>query len=533
MQTSISISRANIDQIPAIVADSRQHASSASVVRTPTLKQRLAFLFLTLFNLLMQATCARYETFLYFFQTLPPWFLDWAGRMRARKAFYRAARGVPGYAKFLRANDTGSGELPEMDKENYIKRYPTEERCVGGTLPGAQVSIDESSGSTGTPYNWVRTAKERHQSHIFISYFAKYCFGKQPYVTINAFSMGAWATGVNMGVAMGQNGIVKCTGPDIGKILHTMRFFGPRYRYLIAGYPPFLKHLMDAAESAGFPFDQYKLKALVGGEGMSEGLRDYLLRRFETVYSGFGATDLEIGIAGETPLSIAIRRLCRDRADVREKLFGTDSRLPMIFQYNPLMHHIEVNDNRELVFTISRGSLLSPRIRYNVHDEGGVARFDDMARKLAEAGVDMESLRKAAGSGRLRLPFLWVYGRRDYTISVMGANIYPEDLEQCLYAEPELAKIAHSFCLSLAEREDASVRPRFVFEVDVEPTEELRATFRETMLHRLVDLNADFREAWREYPDTLVPEIQLYRVGEGPFAGDKGKIKQTRFLKAA
>jgi hypothetical protein len=48
-----------------------------------------------------------------------------------------------------------------------------------------------------------------------------------------------------------------------------------------------------------------------------------------------------------------------------------------------------------------------------------------------------------------------------------------------------------------------------------------------------VELNADFREAWREYPETLVPEIQLYRLGEGPFAGDAGRIKQARFLPAA
>ncbi|MBI3110952.1 MAG: phenylacetate--CoA ligase family protein [Ignavibacteriales bacterium] len=504
-----------------------------AVMPRPTPAERLAFLFLVFFNLFVQVACASFETFLLLFKALPPWFLDWAGRFRARAAFYRAARNVPAYADFLAIMRWQGGNPPETDKETFIKRYPTEQRCVGGAIPESQVAIDESSGSTGTPYNWVRTARERHQSHIFISYFAKYCYGSQPYVTINAFSMGAWATGINMGVAMGRNGIVKNTGPDIGKILHTMRFFGPRYRYLIAGYPPFLKHLVDAAEAEGFPFDEFELRALVGGEGMSEGLRDYLLGRFRTVYSGFGATDLEIGIAGETPLAVAIRRLCRDRADVREKLFGDDSRLPMVFQYNPLMHYIEVNENRELVFTISRKSLLSPRIRYNVHDEGGVARFDEMEKMLAEAGVDVEALKKSSGSGRLRLPFLWVYGRRDYTVSLMGANIYPEDLEQSLYAEPHLSKITRSFCLSLAESEDASVRPRFIFEVDAEPTEELRATYRDAMLRRLVALNADFREAWREYPETLVPEIQLYRVGEGPFAGDKGKIKQTRILAAS
>ena len=179
---------------------------------------------------------------------------------------------------------------------------------------------------------------------------------------------------------------------------------------------------------------------------MSEGLREYLLKRFQKVYSGYGATDLEIGIAGETPLSVAVRRLARDNPVVRYQLFRRDSRLPMVFQFNPLMHHIEVNDNREVIFTITRSSLLSPRIRYNVHDDGGVMHYNEMAKTLAAFGQDIKNLTTPTESRILRMPFLWIYGRRDFTISVMGANIYPEDLEQCLYAEPELARITRSFC---------------------------------------------------------------------------------------
>jgi phenylacetate-CoA ligase len=345
--------------------------------------------------------------------------------------------------------------------------------------------------------------------------------------------MGAWATGINMGISLQKNGIVKNTGPDIAKILHTLRFFGPEYTYLITGYPPFLKHLIDVADEEGFPFEKYRLYGLAGGEGMSEGLRDYLLRRFAKVYSGYGATDLEIGIAGETPVSIAIRRLARERADVKLALFGSDSRLPMVFQYNPVMHHIEVNENDEVVFTISRSSLLSPRIRYNVHDLGGVLTSDEMAERLAAVGVDIEQLRRDSGDGNVRLPFLWIFGRRDHTISVMGANIYPEDIEQCLYYDTALAEMTHSFCLSLAESPNGDVRPRFLFEISREPDAELSRRFSASILSRLVELNADFREAWREYPETLVPEIQLYRLGEGPFAGDAGRIKQARFLPAA
>ena len=74
------------------------------------------------------------------------------------------------------------------------------------------------------------------------------------------------------------------------------------------------------------------------------------------------------------------------------------------------------------------------------------------------------------------------------------------------------------------------MRPRFLFEVSDEPDAALERRFAESIVPRLVALNADFREAWHEYPETLVPEILLYRLGEGPFAADGGKIKQVRFL---
>jgi phenylacetate-coenzyme A ligase PaaK-like adenylate-forming protein len=497
----------------------------------PTTRERLEFALQTPCDFVLRLACATYPTFLGVFKLMPPAYMAWASRVKARKAYYRALREVPAYRVFMLAR--ANGRISETDKETYIKQYATDARCRGGTFFHDHTTIDESSGSTGTPFNWVRSAKERHESHTFVSYFATYGYGREPWITINGFSMGAWATGLNMGISLQRNGIVKNTGPDIAKILHTMRFIGPRYTYLITGYPPFLKHLLDVAEQEAFPFDEYRIFGLAGGEGMSEGLRDYLLRRFTKVYSGYGATDLEIGIAGETPISVAIRRLAREREDVKAALFGSDSRLPMVFQYNPLMHHFEVNEHSEVVCTITRGSLLSPRIRYNVHDVGGVLSSDRMKARLAAVGVDIDQLRRECGDGNVRLPFLWIYGRRDHTISVMGANIYPEDIEQCVYNDAALAAITSSFCLSVAEEPDGAVRPRFLFEVSREPNAALVRRFAESIVPSLVSLNADFREAWREYPDTLVPDIQLYRIGEGPFAGDSGRIKQARFLPAA
>ena len=182
---------------------------------------------------------------------------------------------------------------------------------------------------------------------------------------------------------------------------------------------------------------------------MSEELRDLLLGRFRSVYSGYGATDIEIGMAGESPVSVAVRRLARERPDVRAALFGSDSRLPMVFQYNPLVHYLEVNAENEVLCTVSRLDLLAPRIRYNVHDEGGIIDYGAVRRILRRFGYDLDTLGSvpdvAGPRGPLPwvqpipLPFLWIHGRRDATISVMGANIYPEDIETVLYRDPELA----------------------------------------------------------------------------------------------
>lgn len=473
------------------------------------------------------------------------WFLSWApaslfnrwGKILAWRAYNHARVTVPAYADYTRESGIMDPEsfsdIPETDKDRYIRIYKTEDRCVGGKIPPIGTVIDESSGSTGTASNWVRSPEERHVSHGFVSYFGRYCFNLPNMITINGFSMGSWATGLNMGISMQRNGIVKNVGPDVDKILGTIEFFGPKYTYLITGYPPFLKHLIDEAATRNFKFSDYRLFGLVGGEGMSEGLRDYLELRFEKVYSGYGATDLEIGIAGETPLPVAIRRFAREKPELKKALFGDDSRLPMVFYYNPLMHYIEINENRELVFTITRLNVLSPRVRYNIHDEGGVMEWGEMIARCKEAGVDFKELFGNEFASMPKLPFMWIYGRKDSTISVMGANIYPEDLEAALYATPELAQITRSFCMSLHEEANAEVRPKFEFEVSREfvTTADAPAEFGKKITEHLVKLNRDFAEAWHEHPATLQPIVVLWPEGTGPFAQNAGRIKQVRITK--
>lgn len=462
----------------------------------------------------------------------------------AWRAFEQARRRVPAYRSLLaRANWRDDPalpvverlrRLPTMDKATYITAYGTEERCLGGAIPMTGTTIDESSGSSGTPYNWVRSAAELRDVHRKFSQFAWYFF-REEVITINGFSMGAWATGVNAGEAMRHNGIVKSTGPDVDKILGTLAFFGPRYPYVITGYPPFLKHLVDEGEKRGLDWREYRIFGVAGGEGMSEGLREYLSRRFIGVFSGYGASDLDIGVAGEMPVTVWIRKQAAADPHVQAALFGTDPRLPMLFQYNPLDYYIETNAQHELIVTVNRLQVLSPRIRYNIHDAGGVLPFAQMLALLREFGLDPMNACHRPDQPVFPTPFLYLFGRSDSTISYMGANIYPEDIEQALYADADDARRLGSFCLELVDTGAGEQRPCIHVEIldGGETDDALVERLRGRALARLLATNRDFRSAVDEDRSASDLRIHLHAPGQGPFMVNSGRIKRRYIVRAA
>ena len=481
---------------------------------------------------LLREVARGYGTMRWTLERTPPAISAGLSEARALRTARQAARRVPAYRSHLdlHAVDpdriTSLADLPETDKATYIDPNPLASRCVDGQIPLVGTTIDESSGSTGTPYNWVRSADERDHVRRMIGFFARYAFGDGPLVVLNAFSMGAWATGLTTAAALERNGLVKATGPHVDKIIGTMQELGPDHRYLIVGYPPFLKMLLDEGDARGFDWGRYTMHALLGGEGNSEGLRDYLLRRFRSVVSGYGATDVEIGLAAETPVTIALRRLALERRDIAAALFGERDRVPMVFQYNPMLHHVETNERGELLFTVSRASTLSPKVRYNVHDEGGVIRDDDLRRRLGEFGITPEQLAPDAFGRLVRMPYLYVFGRSDSTVSVMGANIYPVDVEGGIYADASLASKVRSFRLSLLEERPGETRPLVDIELEREtPDAIVQAALAAMIEAHLLATNTDYREAVGEYPDLMVPVVRLHAAATGPFAGGAERIK--------
>ena len=483
-------------------------------------------------EILLRGISKRYGALQWFLEVMPPGPADAFSTARALRAARDAARDVPAYRDLLYGLGLDPDairnldDLPETDKATYPDVYPIAQRCVGGVLPLLGTTLDESSGSTGRPYNWARNAEERRHVRRMIAFFARYTFGDQPLVILNTFSMGAWATGLTTAIALEERGLVKATGPDLDKVLDTMVELGPGYRYLLVGYPPFLKVLLDEGERRGMDWSTYDMQGLLGGEGNSEALRDYLMRHFRSVYSGYGVTDVEIGLAAETPASIALRRLAAERSDVSELLFGEADRSPMVFQYNPFFHHIAANAQRELLFTVTRHGTLLPKIRYNPHDEGGVLRDDELRSRLATLGIRLEDVAPPGSRRLIRMPYLYVFGRKDGTVSVMGANIYPQDIDAAIYADADVASRILSYQLSVLEERPGETRPHVAIQLVRDHPDD---AFRDHLSRLLTDVlrrtNRDYREAFGEYPALMPVVVSVHRRGEGPFAGTEGRIK--------
>ena len=261
--------------------------------------------------------------------------LETFARLNAWMVCQRAYVDVPAYRAYL--DEAGFSfrwwslrNYRPTSKHDYVDRYEEHERCWHGEIVTVGTVVDESSGSSGTPYNWMRSKRELDTVHKNVAGYVTLLFGTKRLFCINAFSMGAWATGTNTGLAMSKIAMVKNTGPDIEKIVDTLKHFGPRYTYLISAYPPFLKHLRDRLDAEGFDWDGHDLNGFVGGEALTEALRDYIEDRFTRVYSGYGASDLTIGMAGESDLSVWLRRALVSHPDLRTDVLGDHEQRPII-----------------------------------------------------------------------------------------------------------------------------------------------------------------------------------------------------------
>ena len=458
--------------------------------------------------------------------------------------FHDAARTVPAYAAFLRSAGVDPGtvrspedfdRLPMLTKDTYHRRYPLPELCRDGRLDGCDM-VAVSSGSSGTPTVWPRSVlDERAVAARFEQVFRDgFLAGERRTLAVICFALGSWVGGMYTAAACrhlaakGYPVTVVTPGNDVAEILRVIAELGPLFdQVVLAGYPPFVKNVVDVGLAQGIDWPAFRVKLVLAGEVFSEEWRDLVGRRagltapLADSASLYGTADA--GVLGtETPLSVSIRRFLAGRPDVLRELTG-QARLPTLVQYDPVARYFQASGST-LLFS-SDGA--TPLVRYHIADEGGLVGFEEMLAFCARHGHD--PLAEAGERHRVpRLPFVYVFGRSLFTVSYFGANVYPENVTVALERVEVCDWVTGKFVLSTAETADRDRELRVV--VELAPGQagsaEREAQLADAIRAELRRLNSEFAHYVPQAAQ--LPVVELRPAGDPEFFPPGVKHRYTR-----
>ena len=361
--------------------------------------------------------------------------------------FHRAAKQVPAYRRFLKAQGCDPAtistvadldQLPFISKKSYLQQNALAELCYRHRL-GEAVEYCATSGSTSEPFYFPRTDQlAEHYADVLVRYFAESSYGANGRtLVIVGFGMGVWIGGIitvrALEIAAARAHVplaILPTGINKTEIMRGLVQLSPQYdQTLLIGYPPFVKDMLDDAQQAGLDLAAIHLRLMFAAESFNEQFRDYVVAQgavgnpcIDTL-NIYGSAEAGV-MATETPLSILVRRLATTKPALFTDLFGQVQKTPTLAQYDPAYIAFTAADGE---IALSADSLL-PLVRYRIGDRGGVLGYAQVVAALRRHGFDVSRELKAAGIKRppQRRPFVYVYERSDFAVSLYGATLFPE-----------------------------------------------------------------------------------------------------------
>lgn len=379
---------------------------------------------------------------------------DWMRIQRTylSSLFKRMALYVPAYRRFLKTNgiqrehihtSEDFASVPAMSKKNYLSLNAFHDLFWDGSLCLPQV-LTSTSGSTGKPTYFARSYEvDEHSSFIHELIFRTSSLKEdKSTLVIVCFGMGVWIGGLITYQAfefMGRRGYpISVITPGINKaeILKALTDIAPQYDQLIlAGYPPFLKDVIDEAIAHDISFAKHKVSLLFAAEAFTENFRDHLAKKvgienpLTDAINIYGSADIG-SMAFETPISILARRLAVKNEKLFADIFHGTSKTPTFAQYIPNFVSFEAPNGEILI----SGDSALPLLRYSIGDHGGVYTFPELVERFKTHGVDLMKEATAAGIKKHvhELPFVYVYERIDLATTLYGLQVYPETIKEVL-----------------------------------------------------------------------------------------------------
>ncbi len=486
-----------------------------------------------LIHRLLNKRTAKYEHVKKAFLRMNPALIELLQEKYLLYSFHLNAQRIPHYRKFLRRSRINPAQIrtvhdflqkiPETNKENYI--YKTKDicqMCINGDYHNVNLFV-KSSGHSGRQCYWAKSHKQDlyGRTALSIGLDENFDANRRKTLIINGFLLGSWVTGINFNELASWHCPIINVGPDKEEIFQTIEELGPSFeQIIITGYPPFIKELVEYGNSRHFPWKKQLIHFIAGGEDFPESWRRYvegIIKRGK-VRSGFGASD--IGILGgmENDATVRIRQLADRNEEFRKALFGEVDETPMLFQYAYNLY-INTNSNHDLIFTSLLPEEAQPLIKYNLQDTGGTISYAQMEKLLREHNIRCDV--------RLPLPFLYVIGRKSGSVNFNAFLIYPENVEECVYRNPQMARTSTGkfhFGAKYDQHLDRHLHIDMQLKPGIKPTKTLQDQYTSLMVKTLQEVNGGFRITYQRLRERAHPHINLYAYDKYP---QQNKIKNV------
>jgi phenylacetate-CoA ligase len=271
-------------------------------------------------------------------------------------------------------------------------------------------------------------------------------------------------------------------------------------------------------------------KFIFSAEGFSEEFRSYIAEnaKLKNIYKDtlnhYGTVDIGTK-AYETPISILIRRLALGNKGFYNKIFRESKVLPTLAQFIPEQFYFEVKEN---ILICSSDSGI-PLIRYDLKDLGGVLKFSEMVNLAKESGIDLKKEIKKAGiiNTIWELPFVYISGRSDSSVSLYGSNIYPETIRFVLL-DPMFRKY-FSGRVSMQIVYSKKQNPKFKVHVELKNNcsvvNVIRVKLEQAIFDRLKKENAEYYNNFKVLGKKVYPSVVCWEYGNKQYFSRAGKHK--------
>ncbi len=438
---------------------------------------------------------------------------------RALSFFKYVSKNVPAYKDFLKKNKIDPEKIqnqndfnliPWTDKENYISKYSLEDRSFGGgNLKNNLIAI--SSGTTGNPTLWARSAYQEYEAFVFHQklFIDQFEVHKKTTLVLIGFPMGVYVSGIatllpTWLLTQKYPGLsVVSVGNNKADMLKAMEQLSYSYdQTILVGHPFFLKDVIETATARKIKLDKFNISLMFCSEGFSEDWREYVSSVLNPkgkvkAINTYGSSEFLL-MANENQRTIDFRKAVNGTA-LGDKLFGSRN-VPSLFEYNPYHRYLQESSNGEILCTAVSGV---PLIRYNMHDAGKI---------ISAQQFNLYSRQLNLKPTKSNLPIVVLQGRSDYGAVFYAANIYPNNIHAALQHDKLFKKLTGKF--SLEKKYKNNMDEDLVIHIELQDkalaNKDLLKFIKDNVIKTLSSLNLEYQFLQKNLDKNIDPKIKLH-----------------------